>query len=157
MHSDIHFDRPDLAMFTRPAFPSDQRDIEALLVASGLPTAGAFKEDSRNFFVATSGGELVGCLAVERYGDDGLLRSVAVRQDKRDLGIGRALMELAIGSWRHAGLQRLTLLTETAATYFETFGFRRIERSDAPPAVMASSEFRDVCPASATTMVLDLQ
>jgi amino-acid N-acetyltransferase len=155
MSTDIKFDRPDLAMFTRPAFPSDQKDIEALLVSAGLPTKGAFDAHC-HFVVATSGGELVGCAAVERYGEDGLLRSVAVRADKRDLGIARALIELAISMWQPAGMKRLTLLTETAAPYFEKFGFRQIERSEAPPAVAASVEFRDVCPASATTMVLGL-
>jgi N-acetylglutamate synthase-like GNAT family acetyltransferase len=53
-------------------------------------------------------------------------------------------------------MQRLTLLTETAAKYFETFGFRVIQRSEAPQAVTVSDEFRNVCPASATTMVLEL-
>ena len=157
MEDNIRFDSDRApAMFIRSAFQSDWPDIEALLIASGLPTAGA-KEFSRWFMVATSEGTLVGCVAEERYGEDGLLRSVAVKDDQRGKRIGTTLVEHAIGRARADGLARLTLLTETAAPFFSQFGFREIPRAEAPPAVTESIEFREACPASATTMILELR
>ena len=56
-----------------------------------------------------------------------------------------------------AGLRRLYLLTTTAEEYFPRYGFRRIPRESASPAARESVEFREACPASAVTMVLELE
>lgn len=139
----------------RGATPGDWPEIAALLTASDLPLAGAADYLDR-FLVAVQGETLLGCAAVEQYGQDGLLRSVAVAGSARGSGLGQALVQAALEQARVDGLCRITLLTTTAATFFPRFGFHSIDRDAAPQAVQASIEFRDACPASATVMHLDL-
>lgn len=49
------------------------------------------------------------------------------------------------------------LLTTTAATYFPRLGFTEVPRASAPAALLASREFQDACPQTATLMHLPLK
>jgi N-acetylglutamate synthase-like GNAT family acetyltransferase len=127
--------------------------IAALLADAALPLAGA-EEHLERFILALRGDALLGCAALERYGRDGLLRSVAVAGPARGQGLGQALVQEMVGRARREGLQTITLLTTTAATFFPRFGFRAIARGAAPRAVQDSIEFREACPASAAVLLL---
>jgi N-acetylglutamate synthase-like GNAT family acetyltransferase len=139
----------------RAATRDDWPRIAALLTEAALPLAGA-EEHLGGFSLALRGDMLLGCAALERYGRDGLLRSVAVAAEARGQGLGGALVQALVERARHEGLQTITLLTTTAAAFFPRFGFRAIAREEAPPAVQDSIEFREACPASATVLLLDL-
>jgi amino-acid N-acetyltransferase len=106
--------------------------------------------------VARAGGRVVGAVGLERYGAYGLLRSLVVAPVVRGQGLGRALTEGLTAAARRRGLRSLFLLTETAASFFASRGFRRIPRDEAAPMVGASVEFTTVCCRSATCMRLDL-
>ena len=77
----------------RPARGSDWHSIRDLLEARHLPTEGA-ETHLPEFLVATSetSGEVLGVAGLERYGDVGLLRSVAVLDDLAGKGLGTALV-----------------------------------------------------------------
>lgn len=57
---------------------------------------------------------------------------------------------------RAARIDRLVLLTQTAADFFARQGYRVMERDAAPQEVQASEEFRSLCPSSAVCMVKSL-
>ena len=139
----------------RAAVAGDWNAIAALLGASALPLDGA-REHVEQFVVAEREGTIVGCAAIERHGDVGLLRSVAVRDSDRNSGLGIALVERCIDRTPSLGISTLVLLTTTADRFFLRFGFRVVEQRSVPDAVRASAEFRGVCPASAIAMQLDL-
>lgn len=80
----------------------------------------------------------------------------AVAESARGRGLGGRLTGEVIEAARAAGLRRLYLLTTTAEAIFPRYGFRRIERWEAPARVQASVEFRELCPASAVAMMLEL-
>jgi amino-acid N-acetyltransferase len=137
---------------------AEPRDLEAvlgLLEAATLPRDGV-AEHFGEFLVARGPGEVVGCVGLERYGPAGLLRSLAVAPPHRGQGLGRLLAQRMVEAARRRGVARLFLLTETAPDFFPQFGFVRIERADADPAVQTSVEFRTACCQSAVCMRLDL-
>jgi amino-acid N-acetyltransferase len=125
--------------------------IEALLREAGLPLEG-LAEQLGAALVAQRDGRLVGCVALELYGPDALLRSVAARASERGRGLGRSLVEASLSLAAARGVARVWLLTTTAETYFLRFGFRSAAREDAPPALLRSAEFRGACPATAVLM-----
>jgi amino-acid N-acetyltransferase len=139
----------------RPATPQDWPAIEQLLTARELPTAGA-RDHLDGFLLCEEGTSLVGCAAMERYGDLGLLRSVAVTEAVAGAGVGGDLVRAALGRARSQGIRKVSLLTTTAADYFPRFGFRAISRDALPSALAGSEELRGACPASAVAMQLDL-
>lgn len=140
---------PDFAL--RAAVPADWPAIEALLRKCALPLEGA-REHLGNFVVASRGGAVVGTAGLEVHGDCALLRSVAVPEQERNTGIGRALVESMIAAARGRGASNLYLLTTTAPDYFKRLGFDPQPRSSAPAALQASEEFQGACPASAIFM-----
>jgi L-amino acid N-acyltransferase YncA len=136
----------------RGAGPNDWDRVAALLAASSLPLDGA-REAPRQLRIAERRGTLVGCAAVERYGDAGLLRSIAVAESERGKGTGAALVGRCLEDARAAG-SGPRAADDVAERYFPRFGFEVIDRDAVPEGVRASAEFRGACPASATVMRL---
>jgi amino-acid N-acetyltransferase len=139
----------------REATPGDWPAIEGLLVDRELPVAGA-REHLEEFLVSEEGATVTGCAAVERYGDLGLLRSVAVAEGVAGRGLGTELVKSSVQRAHRLGLRALYLLTTTAAGFFPRFGFETVPRESLPPALSASEELRGACPASAVAMRLAL-
>ena len=124
----------ELDILLAPASADDLLSIEALLTGSHLPTTDV-AQHLGGFILARSEGQLVGTIAVERYGEVALLRSVCVESDAASRGI-----------------HHLYLLTTTAADYFARHGFETITRDQAPAAIQQTAEFRTLCPSSAVCM-----
>jgi SAM-dependent methyltransferase len=144
---------------TAPA-PATDRDLEGilpLLDASGLPT-GSVRENLGSFIVMRDGeGSVVGVAGIEVYGRQAPLRSLCVKSEFRNRGLGRRLTAALL---RMAMAQRCTeayLLTATAEGYAQKWGFKRVERSEVAGPVTGSSEFRTACPKTAVVMKMDLK
>jgi amino-acid N-acetyltransferase len=132
------------------ATADDLPAVEALLGTVGLPLdeiAGAFDSG----VVARDGGRVVGCAAVELYGPAALVRSVAVDPDARGAGLGTALVVAVEALARDAGAREAYLLTETAEGWFPRFGYERVPRAEAEPAIGCSVEFTSACTATCAT------
>lgn len=89
-------------------------------------------------------------------GADALLRSVVVAQPARGRGFGRLVTEGLIHQAREAGVERLWLLTTSAADFFKALGWRETDRAQAPEAITRSRQFSGLCPTSATLMARSL-
>lgn len=137
--------------------PAGARDLEplcALLAAMDLPTEG-LREHLGTALVAREGGDVVGCVALEVYGDAALLRSLAVVPSRQGTGVGRRLAQEALSLGRERGVRTFCLLTTTAPEFFARhFAFRRVPRDAVPMAVRQSIEFVSACPSSAQAMLL---
>lgn len=143
-------------MVRRAATADDLREIEALLTAAGLPLGGLARDYPGGYVITRDDTRLVGCAGVERYGEAGLLRSVAVSAAVRGQGIGAGLIADRRAWAAGRGLSALYLLTLDATEFFAGLGFRVVERSAVAVAVQASEEFTTTCPRSAVCMLLIL-
>ncbi len=137
----------------RPARASDWPGVRDLLEARQLPTAGA-ETHLPDFLVATSetSGAVLGVAGLERHGDVGLLRSVAVVDDVAGKGLGTALVRALLERARGGGVRDVYLLTTTAPDWFPRFGFTVARREELPEVLNASEELRGACPSSAVAM-----
>lgn len=135
----------------RPAGPDDREYVERLLAENDLPVADLDGKLDRLSLWEVDGTP-VGVGGLERHGRHALLRSVAVERDARGAGHGRALCERLLTEAGDAGVDSVYLLTTTAAAFFASMGFEEIERGSAPAAIRGTTEFRDLCPATAVAM-----
>lgn len=133
----------------------DLPPLAELLATNGLPTDDLTMPGRRFWRVEDEGG-LLGYGGLEACGPDGLLRSVVVPSDRRGGGAGRAVVAAVSDEARGLGVERLWLLTTTAADVFGRLGFRRTDRASAPPDIASSAQFASLCPGSAICMRLDL-
>jgi len=124
----------------------------SLLRSAKLPTADVHPGSPIALFGTRAGGELVGVVALERYGSHGLLRSLAVSEARRGSGVGRALVAFIEQYAAGLGLERLYLLTTDADGYFRALGYVVSPRTAAPEAIARSSQFASLCPDSAILM-----
>jgi amino-acid N-acetyltransferase len=141
----------------RSARPEDYFAVCALLVAQGLPSDEVTSDRAPRFYIANrNDGALLGCVALEQYGSDALLRSVAVAPAARGKGLGGTLVEFAEQEAAASGMQRLFLLTTSAHGYFVGLGYRSVQRSAASLHIRSTSQFSSLCPASAICMMKEL-
>lgn len=137
------------------AGPEDLPQTLELLERCGLPRDGLGASDTV-IVVAKDDTTVMGCAALEVYGEAGLLRSVAVDPAHRSQALGRQLVERVLVFAEQYGIRELYLLTETATEYFPRFGFHPIAREAVSPAIHTSVEWTSACPVSAKPMVLEL-
>jgi len=92
-------------------------------VRSELPLDGFEERFPGAYVVACVDEAIVGVAGLEQYGDAGLLRSVAVDRSVQGSGVGRSLVDDRVRRARELALDRVILLTTTAAPYFRVLGF----------------------------------
>ncbi|HET7706502.1 MAG TPA: arsenic resistance N-acetyltransferase ArsN2 [Thermoanaerobaculia bacterium] len=136
-----------------PAVEADVPAIKDLLTSASLPTAGV-DDHWQTFLVARDGDKLIGCGGAEAYPTAALIRSIAVDPAYRSHGVGRRIVRQLLDRLASRGLREFYLLTTTAEDYFARRGFKKIDRDEVHPQLMASRELQDACPASATCMRL---
>ncbi len=138
----------------RVAGPDEMPEVEQLLEAAAL-TRDGLAECGRagDVLVARADdGCLMGCVALELFGGDALVRSLAVTAGARGHGLGASLLARAVEHARAAGAGEAWLLTETAAPFFAARGWHPADRAAAPVRVAGSVEFTSACPGSVPAM-----
>jgi N-acetylglutamate synthase-like GNAT family acetyltransferase/SAM-dependent methyltransferase len=138
-----------------PAGHHDISAIEALLAESELPAD--VESHLADFLVARHRERVVGSIGMEPRGSDALFRSLAVAPAYRGLGLGRRLYEALEELAGRRGVERAYLLTNTIESLADSWGYRRLDRDQVPPAIRETSEFRGGCCATAVPMWKDLR
>jgi amino-acid N-acetyltransferase len=90
-------------------------------------------EHLRDFFVATNTDDtVIGCAALELvWRDLAEIKSLAVDDEHRGKGVGKALVAAAIEEARRLGLGRVFALTREQQ-FFEQLGFKLVPRESLP-------------------------
>ncbi|MFN2386416.1 MAG: arsenic resistance N-acetyltransferase ArsN2 [Thermoanaerobaculia bacterium] len=143
--------RPAGAVEIGPLRREELPALLRLLEKSKLPIAGV-EDHLDTALAAREGGRLVGSAVLEIYGQDALLRSVAVDPELRGRGLGLRLAGAALALAAERGPTDVFLLTETASEFFPRLGFREVPRSGLPASLDSSAELRGACPARAVAM-----
>ena len=138
------------------ARPADVGAIKQFLEVNELPLEGV-DDHWKTFVVARDGETLVGCGGSEAYSNAALIRSIAVDPTHRNRGIARMIVRQLLDRLSALGVREFYLLTTTAQDYFKKRGFRKCDRDEVNPQLLASREFQDACPKSATVMRLVMQ
>ncbi|WP_062223268.1 GNAT family N-acetyltransferase [Aureimonas sp. D3] len=128
---------------------NDPAGLVGLLSTAGLPTEDV-AEPGRVFLrYATEGGEFVGIGGFEPLGAAVLLRSIAVVPEHRGRGMGGAITADLMQRGRGQGAADAFAFTTGERTFLAALGFRRVERTEAPAAVLATRQAMGLCSASA--------
>lgn len=141
-------------MRIRRATSEDLPQAKTLLSAAGLPIDDLTA--THLAFVGIAGGDVVGVIGIENYGNVGLLRSLVVAEDARAGGLGRELVAALEASAREQGIDEIWLLTIDADPFFSQLGYQIRGRSSAPPAIRETAEFTQLCPGDAFLMCKEL-
>jgi len=132
-------------------------DIFDLLDDAYLPKEGVLDHINSFFIVPVKNTNLLlGCIGLEIYEDDALLRSLAVHSSYHNKGLGSKLITHVHDFAKFNGIKKLYLLTETAEKLFKKFDYSTISRAEVPLKVQQSVEFQHLCPESAVCMVKTL-
>ena len=133
-----------------PVTQNDFGKVIALLKENNLPTDDI--SETTVLFSLYDNNELTGTIGLEHYGENGLIRSLCVKEGKRNDGSGNVLVNFIEDYAQRQHITTLYLLTTTAADYFTKRGYQTISRNEAPEAIQQTSAFKEVCPSNATIM-----
>ncbi len=137
----------------RTANESDYDAVSALLSASKLAALDPSSQFGRQYVVAyDTKGHLVGVAGLEIYGNDALLRSVAIAPSFRSQGLGRQLTQDRLRWAVEHGVSVIYLLTTDASSYWRRHGFSEIHRDEAPLSIRSTSQWSGGCSVSAIAM-----
>lgn len=140
----------------RELSPTECESTFEVLQSCGLPYSDIHPRKGILFLVAIDEKTIVGTIGLEVYGEDGLLRSLAVLPEYRNKKTGTMLLTQIIQVAKGLNIHKLHLLTTTAEDYFLRKGFDRAERKEAPRCIQTSTEFAKLCPSSSVYMVFSL-
>jgi N-acetylglutamate synthase-like GNAT family acetyltransferase len=96
-------------------------------------------------------------VALERFGDTAMLRSLVVAPEHRRRGIGFRLAAGALEVARWSGIEEVHLFTEEAQAFFAKFGFDAVSGKRTREAVPQSPLVADTCCSTATAMRLSFE
>lgn len=89
-------------------------------------------ENIRDFFVLREGDEIVGCVALHiAWADLAEIKSLAVKEDRQDQGLGSLLIQACLEEARELGIPTIFCLTYKPA-FFEKYGFRQVDKMELP-------------------------
>jgi amino-acid N-acetyltransferase len=94
-----------------------------------LPRAEAeIRRKIANFIVLEEDGNLMSCLALEKYGPDlAEIRSLAVHPEARGRGVGSKMIDFALTTARRRAISRVFAVTQAPA-FFLHLGFEAVQR-----------------------------
>lgn len=125
-------------MNVRPAKIRDAKAINALINDYAEQDKMLFRsladiyENLRSFHIAENDGQIIGCCALHIIWQDlAEIKSLAVEQSKKGIGVGSALVRAALGQAKNLGLPRVFVLTLEPA-FFEKLGFELVDRDALP-------------------------
>jgi amino-acid N-acetyltransferase len=139
-------------MIPEPARFEDFDAVVRLLDAAALPHTDLTPGHLAYFLVLRDGDAIAGVVGMEVRGDAALLRSLAVDAERRGQGWAARLVDALESAARAAGIRALYLLTTTAEGFFARRGYESADRAAVPEAILATEEFRAICPSTAACM-----
>jgi amino-acid N-acetyltransferase len=140
-------------LVARPLRDGERGALAAALAKAKLPTED-IEMPGRLFWRFETVDEVpVGFGGLEPHGEDALLRSLVTLPPVRGRGIGAAVVTALEFEAGLRGCRRVWLVTTSAAGFFERLGYAKRDRGTVPPAIGATAEFAQLCPASADVLV----
>ena len=134
----------------------DLQQVQDLLRSNKLPYQDIQLDGNILISYHDGDGKMIGSGGLEFYNSYALLRSVAVDEKQRGKSFGKYIVGDLLDRARGNSMKSVFLLTETAHDFFLQRGFVDTSRDRVPVEIKESSEFKSVCPVSATCMVYHL-
>ena len=123
-----------------------------LLKETKLPISDLDEMKFQHFIVAEELNKVIGCVGLEIYGSDALLRSLSVKPSLHNKGLGSQLHDKIVEYARSIGIKNLHLLTTTAEKFFVKKGFVVKKRENVPVQILNTEEFMTICGPSSLYM-----
>ena len=137
------------------ATAADAEQLHELLKALDLKWQSVV-DNPANFLILNNEDGFAGCVCLEVFRREAVLRSLAVKKESRGIGYGWLLADRAIDVAKRRGVRRVYIATESASDFFAAkLGFRVVDQSTIAEQVLQSKAFRDRS-SSEVTMRLDL-
>ncbi|NKB64426.1 MAG: GNAT family N-acetyltransferase [Gammaproteobacteria bacterium] len=147
---------------SRSMTEEQRSQIVDLLEQGGLPVNDLSQVDWLELLVWQESKQIRAVGGLQRCGDSVLLRSIATDPDYRGKGIASSLINQLHLLARDNHFEEVYLLTTDAESYFRgnsnnkgsktSLDYQPIEREYAPASIKQSSQFSELCPASAILM-----
>ena len=122
----------------------------ALLRENDLPVSDL--DETKTLFAILSDGDVIGTGGLESFRDSALLRSISIKKDLQQTGLGKFIVGELEKTARQSGVNCLYLLTTTAAGFFVKLGYETIDREIVPIEIKNTTEFSSICPSTAEVM-----
>jgi amino-acid N-acetyltransferase len=152
-----------LGIIIRLAKPNDLPEIQKMLSKANLNDSDIDKhldhfvvvEVERN--QRTHSRKIVGTAGIEKWKDDGLLRSFVMDSESWNAQVGLDLIKVIMALARSSQMRRLYLMTSSSEPLFSYLGFEPMDRGDVPDHIKQSSHYQAYDPINTKVMVYSME
>lgn len=134
----------------------DLSAVKQLLQSAELPFEDIDKHWN-TFLVARNHDFIIGAIGLEMLEENALLRSLVVKEEFRNMGIGKELYNKCIELAEENNSNEIGLLTTTAEGFFKKRGFITLSKHEIPDFIQQTKEYKVYCPDSSTVMIKKLK
>ena len=138
-------------METKELYPDEFDSAFGLLSEAKLDFSD-LKQPNIRLFRFEENGQTIGVGGLEIFGDQALLRSVAVKKEFQGKGLGKEMVAQIEQAARESAIKSFYLLTNTAPEFFRSIGYQQIDRNDFAEPLKQTAQFAGLCPVSAVCM-----
>jgi amino-acid N-acetyltransferase len=141
-------------MTIQPISETQYSEVIDLLNRNNLPVTDITIDTK--IYALLENNEVIGSIGIEIIKKHALLRSLCVDEKHRNKGAAILLVNFLEEAAKREGIESIYLLTTTAEHFFANRDYKNVSREMVPESIRQTSEFKSVCPASATIMKKDL-
>jgi len=134
---------------------SEINSVKKLLQSVELPDSD-LEASPIHFFGIKEKNEIIATGALEIYGKNAVLRSVAIKPNLQKSGFGKQIVDFLEQKAGELGVENLFLLTTTAESFFRKLNYQPIQREMCPEGIKSSAQFKDICPSTASCLFKNL-
>jgi amino-acid N-acetyltransferase len=134
----------------------NESEIKQLLAGCDLIYEDITTALIKHFLLGWDGPRLIAVVGLEIKNHGALLRSLAVDAGYRNRSIATGLVDKIEDYAKSLKVDALYLLTMTAEDFFKKRDYRLTARDSVPVGIQGTTEFKNLCPASAACMVKHL-
>lgn len=131
-----------LGIFVRRAEEKDLLRIQRLVAKAGLREKGIEQHVDRFIVVANKDDQLIGTVGVEKYGTDGLLRSLVLDSVMWNEYLSLQFLEVVLQHTKEQQIDTVYLCTKGTNMLFHYLGFQKTNVENVPDHVKKSPHFQ---------------
>lgn len=129
-------------MIVRKAEEKDLLNIQKLIAKAGLREEGIVENLDRFLVVLNEENEMIGTVGLEKYEQDGLLRSLVLDSPIWTARLSLEFLEVALNYAKEQQIKTVYLCSKGTNALFHQLGFRHINLTAVPETIKQSSHFK---------------
>ncbi len=131
-----------MSIVVRKAEEKDLLSLQRLVAKAGLREDGIEQHIDRFLVVCDEDSKIIGTVGIEKYQEDGLLRSLVLDSPVWTARLSLEFLQLALTYAKEQDIETIYLCSKGTNSLFRQLGFRHVHEKNVPEKIRLSPHFQ---------------